>query len=353
MIGIFKMVRRNTLVIRVDTNNKIGLGHFMRCRAFAQAWAREGGHSIFVMAGASQMIKKRLVSNDIQVELLDSLVDEIDYINKIGDQNSAEWLIIDGYQFGAEYMQVLKERRWKILLIDDGVPLPYYPVDIILNQNQYVDESIYADKTDAKLLIGTQYAAVQEEFFRTRSWRRDFPNIGSKLLITFGGADPNNNTMGIINSIIENCSAFLSKIDTRIIIAGTNKQKPSIENLVKYLKNIQVFSDAQNMADHIRWCDVAVSSAGYTVIEASLYQTPMILIPNSNNEKQLASKMNEIGASIVFMDLQEPNCHSIVNLICKLLKDGDKRKQLGKAAGRLVDGNGTSRVIDEMLNLSK
>ena len=159
--------------------------------------------------------------------------------------------------------------------------------------------------------------------------------------------------MGIINSIIENCPGLLSEMDTRIVIAGTNKQKPSIENLVKYLENIQVFSDVQNMADHIRWCDIAVSSAGYTVLEASLYQTPMILIPNSNNEKQLASKMNEIGASIVFMDLQEPNCHLIVNLICKLLKDGDKRKQLGKAAGRLVDGNGTSRVIDEMLNLSK
>ena len=156
------MVRLNTLVIRVDTNNKIGLGHFMRCRAFAQAWARRGGNSIFVMAGASQIILKRLVSEDIQVELLDSLVDEIGYINKIGDQNSAEWLIIDGYQFGAEYIQALKQRSWKILLIDDGVPLPYYPVDIILNQNQYVDESIYADKTDAKLLIGTHYAAVQE-----------------------------------------------------------------------------------------------------------------------------------------------------------------------------------------------
>jgi spore coat polysaccharide biosynthesis predicted glycosyltransferase SpsG len=250
-------------------------------------------------------------------------------------------------------MTALKQRRWKILLIDDGVPLPHYPVDIILNQNQYVDESIYDDKTNAKLLLGTQYAVVQEEFFRTRSWRRDFPNIGSKLLITFGGADPNNNTMGIINSIIENCPGLLSEIDTRIIIAGTNKKKPSIENLVKYLKNIQVFSDVQNMADHIRWCDIAVSSAGYTVLEASLYQTPMILIPNSNNEKQLASKLNEIGASIVFMDLQGPNRHLIIKSICKLLKDGDKRKQLGKAAGRLVDGNGTSRVIEEMLNFNK
>ena len=353
MIGIFKMVRLNTLVIRVDTNNKIGLGHLMRCRAFAQAWARQGGHSIFVMADASQIILKRLVSENIQVELLDSLVEEIDYINKIGEQNSAEWLVIDGYQFGAEYMQALKERRWKILLIDDGIPLPYYPVDIILNQNQYADDSIYADKTNAKLLIGTQYAVVQEEFFLTRSWRREFPNIGSKLLITFGGADPYNSTMGMINSIIENCPGLLSEIDTRVIIAGTNKQKPSIEHSVKYIKNIQVFSDVQNMADHIRWCDIAVSSAGYTVIEASLHQTPMILIPNSNNEKQLASKMNEIGASIVFTELQEPNCHLIVNLICKLLKDGDKRKQLGKAAGRLVDGNGSSRVIDEMLDFNK
>ena len=352
-MGNFKMVILNTLVIRVDSNSKIGLGHVMRCRAFAQAWARQGGHSIFVMADPSPIILKRLVSENIQVELLDSPADEIKYIDKIGDQNSAEWLIIDGYQFGAEYIQALKERRWKILLIDDGIPLPYYPVDIILNQSQYANESIYADKTDAKLLIGTQYAVVQEEFFLTRSWRRDFPNIGSKLLITFGGADPNNNTMGIINSIIENRPGLLSEIDIRIIIAGTNKQKPSIENLVKYLENIQVFSDVQNMADHIRWCDIAVSSAGYTVLEASLYQTPMILIPNSNNEKQLASKMNEIGASIVFMDLQEPNCHLIVNLICKLLKDENKRKQLGKAPGRLVDGNGTSRVIDEMLNLSK
>jgi len=352
-MGNFKMVILNTLVIRVDSNSKIGLGHVMRCRAFAQAWARQGGHSIFVMADPSPIILKRLVSENIQVELLDSPVDEIKYIDKIGDQNSAEWLIIDGYQFGAEYIQALKGRRWKILLIDDGIPLPYYPVDIILNQSQYANESIYADKTDAKLLIGTQYAVVQEEFFLTRSWRRDFPNIGSKLLITFGGADPNNNTMGIINSIIENRPGLLSEIDIRIIIAGTNKQKPSIENLVKYLENIQVFSDVQNMADHIRWCDIVVSSAGYTVLEASLYQTPMILIPNSNNEKQLASKMNEIGASTVFMDLREPNCHLIVNLICKLLKDDNKRKQLGKAAGRLVDGNGTSRVIDEMLNLSK
>ena len=194
---------------------------------------------------------------------------------------------------------------------------------------------------------------VQEEFFLTRLWRRDFPNIGSKLLITFGGADPDNNTMGIINSIIENSPGFLSEIDIRVIIVGTNKQKHIIEKSIKYLQNIQVFSDVRNMADHIRWCDIAVSSAGYTVLEASLYQTPMILIPNSNNEKQLASKMNETGASIVFMELQGPNRHLIINLICKLFKDGDKRKQLGKAAGRLVDGNGSSRVIDEMLNLNK
>ena len=191
-MGNFKMVILNTLVIRVDNNSKIGLGHVMRCRAFAQAWARQGGHSIFVMADPSPIILKRLVSENIQVELLDSPADEIKYIDKIGDQNSAEWLIIDGYQFGAEYIQALKGRRWKILLIDDGIPLPYYPVDIILNQSQYANESIYADKTDAKLLIGTQYAVVQEEFFLTRSWRRGFPNIGSKLLITFGGADPNN-----------------------------------------------------------------------------------------------------------------------------------------------------------------
>ena len=72
------MLRLNTLVIRVDTNNKIGLGHLMRCRAFAQAWARQGGRSIFVIADASQIILKRLVSENIQVELLDSLVEEID-----------------------------------------------------------------------------------------------------------------------------------------------------------------------------------------------------------------------------------------------------------------------------------
>ena len=93
-MGNFKMVILNTLVIRVDNNSKIGLGHVMRCRAFAQAWARQGGHSIFVMADLSQIILERLVSENIQVELLDSPVDEIKYINKIGDQNSIMFMNI-------------------------------------------------------------------------------------------------------------------------------------------------------------------------------------------------------------------------------------------------------------------
>ena len=72
-MGNFKMVILNTLVIRVDSNSKIGLGHVMRCRAFAQAWARQGGHSIFVMADPSPIILKRLVSENIQVENLVNL----------------------------------------------------------------------------------------------------------------------------------------------------------------------------------------------------------------------------------------------------------------------------------------
>ena len=37
-----------SLVIRVDADSKIGMGHLMRCLALAQAWKDAGGKVMFV-----------------------------------------------------------------------------------------------------------------------------------------------------------------------------------------------------------------------------------------------------------------------------------------------------------------
>jgi UDP-2,4-diacetamido-2,4,6-trideoxy-beta-L-altropyranose hydrolase len=139
----------------------------------------------------------------------------------------------------------------------------------------------------------------------------------------------------------------------RIIIGGENPHHCTIQNIVKNIANIETYFNVLDMGEHIRWCDVAVSGAGSTVWELALCQTPMLLIPNSYIERQVADKMAEIKSCISFMDINGTGFRSLIEVLIKLQKKKFLREQLGQNAGKIIDGEGADRVVDVLLNYSK
>ena len=59
---------RSTVLFRADGSHDIGLGHIMRCIAFAQSFENIGVEAIFVIRNYDQEVNKLIQKNGYQVE---------------------------------------------------------------------------------------------------------------------------------------------------------------------------------------------------------------------------------------------------------------------------------------------
>lgn len=180
------------LIIRTDANLTIGTGHFMRCLAVAQIWRNNGGKTNFVMSNSSLEIEKRIKEEKLILDSISSEPgsrDDALTTAQIAQNNNSSWVVIDGYQFKGEYQKIIKNAGLNILFIDDYGHSEHYYADIVLNQNLYADEKIYNNKESyTKLLLGTKYTLLREEFKNWKYWIRKIPKLALKLLITLSGS---------------------------------------------------------------------------------------------------------------------------------------------------------------------
>src|SRR6266567_710574 len=127
-----------TILIRVDASVKIGTGHVMRCLALAQAWQDAGGQAVFAMAASTAAIRVRLTGESCDIVRIDSSPaadEDVRQTIALAQEIESDWIVVDGYQFGAEYQSVLKLAGGKVLFLDDYGHTRQYAADVVLNQS--------------------------------------------------------------------------------------------------------------------------------------------------------------------------------------------------------------------------
>jgi len=123
-----------SLVIRADASPSIGSGHIMRCLALAQAWQDQVGGVRFIMAQAALPLETRLRSEGMEVSRLAAVSGSLEDARQtvqLAQQCRASWIVVDGYQFGAEYQRLIKDAGQRLLAIDDHGHADHYYADII------------------------------------------------------------------------------------------------------------------------------------------------------------------------------------------------------------------------------
>ena len=196
----------NQLFIRVDANQKTGTGHFMRCLALAQAWKKQGDKVTFISSCESESLRNRITDEGFELVLIkESYPDPADFeitLSTINNSNSNNsWVVLDGYHFDADYQQSIKNNGNPLLVIDDLGHLDNYVADIILNQNIKAEDLNYSCETETKLLLGTNFVLLRDEFLTYNNLKREIPEIGNKILVTMGGGDQNNITFKVLEAI--------------------------------------------------------------------------------------------------------------------------------------------------------
>ncbi len=188
------------LLIRADANSHIGTGHVMRCLALAQAWQAAGGKVIFITACESEALRRRLIGEKLEVVALSDPRDWQVVARALAAQPNA-WVALDGYHFDTAYQQRFKDAGHRLLVIDDLAQLDRYVADLVLNQNLGAQGLTYAHQPATRLLRGTDYVLLRKEFLSHRETRREAPERARRILVTLGGADPDNVTLTIVRAL--------------------------------------------------------------------------------------------------------------------------------------------------------
>ncbi len=335
------------VLLRADASAAIGTGHVVRCLALA-AGLREllpDATVILASAGLPASLARRAREAGVALEALER-PDDAAEVSAIAERAGADWLVVDGYAFDASYLDGVRAGR-RLLVIDDAAALPRYAADLVLNQNAYAERAAYAGRaTGARLLLGPRYALLGPAFAAYRDWRRRVPPVGSRVLVTLGGADPDNVTSRVMDALRHLGDDGL-RVD--VAIGGANPHAAAVERRAGADKRMTVHRDTADMPRLMAGVDLAIASAGTTAWELCFMALPALYAVLAENQVPVAAALRErgVGESLDAGMLADPA--AAADRIGALLHDPERRGAMAAAGRTLVDGRGAERVARAML----
>jgi UDP-2,4-diacetamido-2,4,6-trideoxy-beta-L-altropyranose hydrolase len=336
------------LLIRADANAEIGIGHLMRCVALGQAWRDIGGRVTFALAEGGAAIHERLLCQGFDVCEISANVgcaEDAVQTAELCVKCAADWLVLDGYHFSQDYRADVRRAAPNLLLVDDHGEFAPYNCDVVLNPSFYASDVIYSQRQPQTcLLLGPRYALLRREFVELQVERADVPETATRLLVTFGGADPHNVTLQVVEALqdLEDLPLQLT-----VVLGTSNPHRASVEMALKDSSHTaQLLFNVDHMPELMARSDLAISAGGGTCYELAFLRVPMFLITIARNQEQAVEAYRRSGAAVTagwFSSLdRKGSAASLRSVIC----DRVLRRKLVENAGNIVDGKGARRVVE-------
>lgn len=337
------MAQSAPLLLRVDGGAAIGGGHVMRCLALAQGWIDAGGRAVLCAAVLSPALRQRVAEEGVECISISadagSAADADATLAAAGTLGSP-LIIVDGYQFPAEFRRRLRAAGRKLAAIDDVGDLANGGEDLIINPNPHATSALYAAHAEsARLLLGTSHALLRREF---REYARNRPRRHAdplQVLVTLGAADADNVTARVMDAM---ASVLPADARVAVVIGGSNVHREQIAAVAEPLSQFRLVPDpGKDLPALMAAADLAVCAGGGTMWELAFMGVPFIPIVVAENQRPSVAAMagqgySGINAAAVDRDLPAA--------VAALASNAGRRAQLSDLGRRLVDGKGVERV---------
>jgi len=348
------------ILIRADANTQIGSGHLMRCLALAQGLKRAGHETVFLTATEDSGLLKRLENEGFGIYLLDKaleLREDARQTKRMTEHFGCNWVVTDGYNFTEEYQRLVMDFPRRILeplqgqirlLCIDDIAKTHFVADIVLNQNTSVSKDVYSCESHTKLLLGPKYALIRQEFLRAKAgFTRRFPQKANNILVTFGGEDSRNMTLKVLRAID---TLDDPEMAIKVVVGELN---PHIEALRSFITksqlNFEILTNVgSEMPELMKWADLTITVVGSTLWELCLLKVPTIAGIVTDNQKNVASALSDIGAVRNVGWLVERSVEELADDIDHCIQDSALRKSMSDSMAQVVDGKGVERVVSFM-----
>jgi UDP-2,4-diacetamido-2,4,6-trideoxy-beta-L-altropyranose hydrolase len=334
------------LLVRCDASVSIGTGHAMRCLALAQAWQDIGGRAVFAMARSTAAVEERLEHEGVGITRLQAETgsgDDAQATIALARAQTAAWVVVDGYDFGADFQAAVKRHGLKLLCVDDNGEAGHYSADLILNQNAHATEAVYEGKAQGvQLLLGSRFCLLRREFAAWHGWSREVPDRVKRILVTMGGSDADNFTLRVIDAI-----RLLEEddLETTVVVGGSNPHVDLLESAVRDGgAAFSLLKDPSNMPELLSAADLAVAGAGTTCWEMCLLGLPALICVLADNQESIASTLASRGIVRSLGRSKDVSIAKIQAELLSLLDNPGEQQRMSERGRALVDGNGAART---------
>lgn len=355
--------KMSTIGIRTDGGPSIGMGHIMRCLSLAKEFRRQGQKVYFIskfkngidriQQEAFEIIpltyNQSLATDAFDYGSINELQQETGEIIQAIKKYNIELLLIDSYNVIEEYFLNLKPYIRKLMYIDD-INRFVYPVDILINGNitaPYMDYKKHSP--DEVMLLGPKYNLIREEFRNLSS--RTIKKEVKETMITTGGSDPYNVSSKIVNILLED--EELKQLKINIVVGIGFRNKEELREISKSNSNVILHENIRDMSKIMLSSDIAISSGGSTLYELCACGTPTISFIVAENQREIVEKMQELGYVISLGWYNEFSKKRFVNDVKKICCAYEKRARMSKNMQKLLDGEGTKRIVKKILSQLK
>jgi UDP-2,4-diacetamido-2,4,6-trideoxy-beta-L-altropyranose hydrolase len=331
------------VVIRADASASIGAGHAMRCLALAQAWIDRGADVHWLATELLPSCRNRIAAEGIHVALQRrDAPEEEDALRteQFAAAVAADWVVLDGYSFGARHQATLKQAGRRVLFIDDHGHADRYTADIVLNQNIYANDTLYAEKAGGAIyLLGPRNALLRREF-RDAGSVRETRAQALNLLVMFGGAGDAAHASLILEALRR--LAPRRRFQVHLVLGSAVRAEDVVDDRTDEWLTVSQF--VGDMPAALACADMAVSAAGSTVYELMTAGVPSLVVAVAENQRANARRLSQLGLAINLGFAGSLEVDAVAGALDGLAADALTRASMSAKGRETVDGQGAVRV---------
>lgn len=313
-------------------NAAIGTGHLRRCLTLSDELRAAGGTVTYWVYDGDPQVRGWLDGRCEGATVERTLgLDEA-----VSRAAAASMVVVDTYDAGSRELGALTASGARVLVMDDLADRAL-PATWLLN-SCLRDPSAYGGLTGAELLLGPSYALLRPQFRGLPP--REVRGRVERVLLSFGGSDP----LGLAARVLALLEDRPGPLDLCVVAGLLAEDRPQA------LRRHRVAwrRDVQDMADLMRWADVAITASGQTVFELAACGCPALCLQVADNQRHTGDLVAALGTALV-RDARSAGDGDLAADLDRLWSDAGLRGAMSRAGTAAVDGQGARRVCGVMM----
>jgi len=315
------------IVFITEGGSKIGLGHLMRCIAIAQH-AADSKINAFFIVNKDKVVSR--VLNKYKFEFKSVADISIPNISSLVNED----VIIDSKRDLSCLVSRLQKNQCRVTLIDNITKARFQADNVIYPIEHFNHGSLDWKGAKGKVYYGAKYFPLRKDI---KGIRKKHSSIMRNILVSFGGSDPNNLTLKVLQSL----NKIRNDIKVRVLLgpAFRKSNKDKIVNLVRnshYKMEVVGNNRLNRLSSRM---DLCISALGVSTYEWNYRNIPVVLLCNYKNDKKDTQILERLKIATFLGYHRDVTPRNIARRIESII-EGNKVK-----TKRHIDGKGSRRIL--------